>query len=700
MKDFFLKYWKIVLTVAVISTAVLVLVLPPVIHAVIEKKIRDAVERAEQKIHRKIMIQTVTFPQTMSFSIGSLAVSSDTFTARVLSRAGIVPPQNLLEMKHIRVDLYPGGLLTGRYIQSVSIDSFDAQFIRTSDSTNNLSALLDAFRSRTETTTDLQEPKQKNKIAQFVDSYLEKKLPSFEIRHLDVLYQDYSEHPLPARRTKGKPDEIGFHDFNLKLSEGLLRDAQFEMMGSISQGSAANRMEVNGTLNHSKRQIVINALFDSHFKIPFIKPFFDGEISLKGFDAQIYSIEDEKERSNVKAAVNIYDMDISSEAVSEKKLRNINVGFDLDLDFGTDDLVIQPATKLYLNKITGYIAGKIDRLHGQPQFDLNFKLPMMPMNDFFTSIPEGLMTRLEGIEVRGSFEFEAVLNLDLAQLDSIKYKPALTLSDDFRVLSLGDSIEVKVLRDSFDYTFEREDETDSTFVVGKSNPYYQPLDSIPQILINSVLFCEDNSFFKNDGFNVLQIGRSLRDDIREKKFARGASTISMQFIKNIFLSREKTIARKFQELILTWLFNHEKLLDEKRDKEKHKKRLLEIYLNIIEWGPDVHGIGRASEFYFRKKPKDLTVGESVFLATIIPNPKKYERYFEDGLLKKKHANFMNLIVKMLHEKDVIDSLTMVKNIPCTFKITGEARRFMVGIKAADSTDTEQDLYYKDVELAN
>ena len=63
-------------------------------------------------------------------------------------------------------------------------------------------------------------------------------------------------------------------------------------------------------------------------------------------------------------------------------------------------------------------------------------------------------------------------------------------------------------------------------------------------------------------------------------------------------------------------------------------------------------------------------------------------------------NFMNLIVKMLHEKDVIDSLTMVQNLPCTFRITGEARRFMAGIKAADSTDTEQEIYYKDLELTH
>ncbi|MBL7995921.1 transglycosylase domain-containing protein [bacterium] len=699
MRDLFFKYW--IIGLVFIGAGIVVFVVPPILHTVIEKKIRDAIVRTEKRINCKITLQSLTFLNTATFQIENLTIASDSFTLAALSHAGIDNSNKVLEIKKLNVDLYLGGFLTGRYVHAITIDSLRANVIRTTDSTNNLLTILRAFQSRPSADAETGQPEQKNKIAQFVDTYLQKRLPSFEIRHLDVLYRDYSGHRLLSRKIAPKPDEISFRDFSLTLRESLLRDAQFEMRGSIVQSPATvNQLEINGSLNHSKRQIVLNALFDSNFKLPFIKSFFDGEISLKGFDAQIYSIEDDDDRSNIKAAVNINEMEILSDAVSEKKLRNLNVGFDLDLDFGADELAIRPATRVYLNKITGFISGKIERLHGHPLLDVNFKMPMIPMNDFFSSVPEGLLTRIDGIKVRGSFEFEAALKLDFEQLDSIKYNPTLTVSDDFRVFSLGDSIEVKVLRDSFNYTFTREDDTDSTYLVGGSNPYFQPLDSIPPILINSVLFCEDNSFFKNDGFNVLQIGRSLRDNIREKKFARGASTISMQFVKNIFLSREKTISRKFQELILTWLFNHEKLLDEKRDKEKHKKRLLEIYLNIIEWGPDVHGVGRATEFYFRKKPKDLTVGESVFLATIIPNPKKYERYFEDGLPKKKHANFMNLIVKMLHEKDVIDSLTMARNLPCTFKITGEARRFMIGIKAADSTDTEQDVYYKDIELNN
>lgn len=700
MREFFFKYWKVIVSGFLLTVIIIIFVLPPVLQAVIEKKIVEAVARTEKKIGRPITIRSLRFMNTASIALEKVSIGSDSVTSARLVAAGFSLPGPLVEIRNIQVDIYLGGIFTGQFVQSIMIDSVSAQLVKTSDSTNNYISLINAFQTSSLNVPGSSQPVEKNKIARFIDTYLEKKLPSLDIRHLDLTYRDYSALRLSNRKTGKKPAELKLDNFSMKLRESLLRDAQFELRGMVLQDAAKNHVEINGTLNHSKRRLILNALFDSHFKIPFLSSVFDGNLSLRSFDAEIFSIEGDDIRSNVKASLNISDMEIESEVIADKKLRDVNLGFDLDLNIGPDDVIIHPETKAYLNKITGFIEGKIDRLHGEPLFDLKFKLPMIAMDDFFSSVPSALMTRLEGIKVKGSFEFEAALNLDFTQLDSVKYRPTLRLSEDFKVLSLGDSIEVKMLRDSFDYTFEREDKTDSSFLVGISNPYYYPLDSVPPILINSVLFCEDNSFFKNDGFNVLQIGRSLRDNIRAKHFARGASTISMQFTKNIYLSREKTIARKFQELILTWLFNHEKFLDEKHDKEKHKRRLLEIYLNIIEWGPDVHGVGRATEFYFHKKPKDLTVGESVFLATIIPNPKKYDRYFEDGEPKKKHMNFMNLIVKMLHEKDVIDSLTMVQNLPCTFRITGEARRFMAGIKAADSTDTEQEIYYKDLELTH
>ena len=90
---------------------------------------------------------------------------------------------------------------------------------------------------------------------------------------------------------------------------------------------------------------------------------------------------------------------------------------------------------------------------------------------------------------------------------------------------------------------------------------------------------------------------SLVTNIKEKKFKRGASTISMQLIKNVYLNRNKTMRRKFEEILLVWLME--------QSGQVSKDRLLEIYLNVIEWGKNVYGIAEAGQYYFSKNLRIL-----------------------------------------------------------------------------------------------
>ena len=117
-------------------------------------------------------------------------------------------------------------------------------------------------------------------------------------------------------------------------------------------------------------------------------------------------------------------------------------------------------------------------------------------------------------------------------------------------------------------------------------------------------------------------GNPLSTNIKEKRFARGGSTISMQLVKNVFLTRNKTLARKIEEAIIVWLIENENLVS--------KQRMYEVYLNIIEWGPGIYGINQASHFYFNKRPPDLNLQESVYLASIVPHPKWYKYTFESN----------------------------------------------------------------------
>jgi len=108
----------------------------------------------------------------------------------------------------------------------------------------------------------------------------------------------------------------------------------------------------------------------------------------------------------------------------------------------------------------------------------------------------------------------------------------------------------------------------------------------------------------------------------------------MQLVKNVFLNRNKTVVRKVEEIILVWLMES--------SKQVSKKRLYEVYLNVIEWGNNVYGITEASRYYFGKKPADLNLGESIFLSSIVPRPKTGLYSFDwTGHLKSNMIRYFN-----------------------------------------------------------
>jgi hypothetical protein len=129
---------------------------------------------------------------------------------------------------------------------------------------------------------------------------------------------------------------------------------------------------------------------------------------------------------------------------------------------------------------------------------------------------------------------------------------------------------------------------------------------------------------------------SLAADFKTNSFKRGGSTISMQLVKNVYLNRQKNLARKIEEILIVWLIENTHLSD--------KQRMFEVYLNLIEWGRNIYGIGEASRYYFNKAPSQLSLGESIFLANIVPRPKSSLYFFEsDGSLRASLKDYFNFI---------------------------------------------------------
>jgi len=194
------------------------------------------------------------------------------------------------------------------------------------------------------------------------------------------------------------------------------------------------------------------------------------------------------------------------------------------------------------------------------------------------------------------------------------------------------------------------------------------LDQISHYLQKCVLTSEDPSFFSHRGFINEAFKQSILKNIRTKKFSRGASTISMQLIKNVFLTREKTVSRKLEEILLVYILENNRIAS--------KERMLEVYFNIIEWGPNVYGIGEAAEFYFQKKPIDLTLNECLYLASIVPKPKKFMYQFNEEGNQKSYAEKNQKFIKnlMLRRGLITSDDTIGQSIP--IYVSGRARSFL------------------------
>ncbi len=178
------------------------------------------------------------------------------------------------------------------------------------------------------------------------------------------------------------------------------------------------------------------------------------------------------------------------------------------------------------------------------------------------------------------------------------------------------------------------------FVVGPHNRWWTPSDSIPPEMEWAVIVAEDANFYWHEGIDVKSIKNAIKYDLEKKRFARGASTITQQTAKNLFLSRDKTVTRKVEEVYLA----------KRMEQELTKGRILELYLNIVELGPMVYGIGHGARYYFDKPASSLTPRECAFLAAMLPGPQKlYNPYRHmDRVLKRS-----DMVLRLLREKRVL-----------------------------------------------
>ena len=180
--------------------------------------------------------------------------------------------------------------------------------------------------------------------------------------------------------------------------------------------------------------------------------------------------------------------------------------------------------------------------------------------------------------------------------------------------------------------------------VAPSSPDFVPLREVPPLLVRTLLLGEDAGFFGHHGIDLAEVPSAILTDWSRGTAARGASTITQQLAKNLFLSREKRLGRKLQEVALALLL----------ESALGKERILEIYLNVIEWGPGVYGLRPAAQRYFNEDPGELTPGQMALLVALIPGPVKYQRSLATGTPS---PGFRPLVDRLLAKLRSVDAIS-------------------------------------------
>ncbi len=291
-------------------------------------------------------------------------------------------------------------------------------------------------------------------------------------------------------------------------------------------------------------------------------------------------------------------------------------------------------------------AGAPERL---ARIELALDIPAIPCNQLLESFPRALIPHLQGFDLRGTFATHLETRIDFAQLDNLVLDGSVGI-DGCRVLAVP--VEVARLTEPGGVV-TREIEIPPAFGappdqpevlvfgVGPDNPDFVPYENISPHVVNAILTTEDSRFFRHKGFAVPEFKTALKRNLARGGFRLGASSISMQMVKNLLLSREKTLSRKLQELFLVWYL--EQVLS--------KERILELYLNGIEYGPRLYGIGAAARHYFGKPAAELDALQAAFLATLLPSPvRRYVQYC-NGTLSDTWKRFMLRVLTHMHERD-------------------------------------------------
>lgn len=347
-------------------------------------------------------------------------------------------------------------------------------------------------------------------------------------------------------------------------------------------------------------------------------------------------------------------------------------------DRRTGQFRIGAGTRVTLGEMAMRVEGMTDT-HG-PRLTLAVAMDSLTGPGVQRSLPRALLGPLADLTVRGAWDWHASFNVDLSKPDSVRYQ-ADVIPHGLELDQAGSGPRLGRLRGPFLAAIHLPRDRIVHRDLSAANPNFRNLADINESLRFAVVTNEDGGFFWHRGFNTGAIQLAVAANLRAGSYKRGAGTITMQLARNLFLGHRRTLSRKGQEVVLAWLLEHQVGVP--------KERLLEIYLNIIEWGPGLHGANEAARFYFDKDAADLTLAEALFMTILIPSPSKWRwRLDANGAVRPYARRQMHFIGRKMQAKGWLGPTALMSADSLTIVLRGPAGAlFAPRDSLADSTLT-------------
>ncbi|MEJ8801655.1 biosynthetic peptidoglycan transglycosylase [Pontibacter sp. H249] len=529
-----------------------------------------------------------------------------------------------------------------------------------------------------------------------------------DVNNFDFLFKR-AEPTQPVDTTKGRnygallnrvietafdnvPDQVDFRNLNasykspnreIDVRMPFLRmdDGYVESQVTILADSIENNMRVRGTIDPRNYNISASLYaFDKKgIRMPYVKKKFDGEVAFDTLHLSLTNKRFRNEKLTVQGRAMIDNLVLNHEKLNDEDILVKSSAVDYVVTLGENFFEVDSATEVRVNSAKANVYAAYQNKPSKI-YDLKVRTEWQQANDFFGSLPTGLFENLDGIKAQGDLKYNMQFHLNRDSLEQVVFNSDLEASKDFKILEWGNT-NIQKINGSFVHTVYEYGKPVRTFTVGPANPFYVPINQISRHLRNAILTAEDAGFYSHEGFHEEAFRQAIIKNIEEGEFARGASTISMQLVKNVFLERKKTVARKVEEAIIVWLIENLDLVS--------KNRMFEVYLNIIEWGPDVYGAKDASRFYFGKQPNELSLNEAIFLTSIIPSPKRFRSSFDSyGNLRSHKGYYYRLVGGIMRRRGLITQEEYEYLYP-NVTLYGRARDIIVTAPDAGDEDTTQ-----------